>query len=153
MKRFFSSILVVCIIACASILTGFTQPAFAAHVFLNIKEIQCPTIPSSGYVRYTLSWKSKEFVPSIPEVNEYKQFWPDTPSKGDCGAGKNVIAVNEKFQFPVDLDLLVRPAVGAGSTPLNSFVVPATQNYENTATVTSSSGGYNTIISYKVTFE
>jgi hypothetical protein len=153
MKRFFSSILVVCIIACASIFAGFTPPAFAAHAYLNIKEIQCPTVGSGGYVRYILSWKSKEYIPSIPEVNEYQQFWPNTPSEGDCGAGNNVIAVNKKFQFPVDLDLEIQPAVGAGSTPLNSFVVPATQNYENMETVASSSGGYKTIISDSVTFE
>ncbi|ACK72786.1 hypothetical protein PCC7424_4422 [Gloeothece citriformis PCC 7424] len=153
MKKIVSALLLA-LCLCAVVVTGFPQKAFAAHAYLTIKDIQCPTVSDGYFVRYILSWKSEEEVPSIPEVNEMTKFWPSTSSDGDCGPGTNrVINVNQKFQFPVDLDMELEPAVGEGSTPLSHSIIPATQNYEGTTTATNNGGGYKTIINYSVTFE
>jgi hypothetical protein len=155
MNRIFSALL-VCIISFSTFL-GFTQQASAeGHVYLNLEEIQCPDIgdgDGSGYFRYALSWKSEDEVPSPPEANEYRRFFPAEVSQGDCRNNTKVIKVNQKFKFPVDRNILVLPAVGDGNTPLQPFVIPATQNLEGTETVFTDNNGYKSVIKYKVTFE
>ncbi|QSJ20123.1 hypothetical protein JYQ62_16245 [Nostoc sp. UHCC 0702] len=146
------SVLLACIVS-LSAFVGFAPSASAGHVYLNLEELQCPLSGRNGFYRYALSWKSQDFVPSIPEVNEYKRFFPIKEGEGDCYANVGVIKVNQKFQFPVDRNILLQPAVGNGSTPLQPFVVPAIQNTEGTQTTTTEANGYKTTIKYKVTFE
>jgi hypothetical protein len=150
MKKIFS-ILLACVVS-FSAFVGFTQPASAEskHVYFNLESIECPNTSSSGYFRNRLQWKSKVEVPSIPEVNEYRQFWPSNPPEGDCGAGKKKIEVDQKFQFPVDLDMEVRAVNGNGVLG-SPFVAPATVGFKDSQIV--GVGGAQLIVNYSVSFE
>jgi hypothetical protein len=152
MKKIFSALL-ACIVA-LSVFAGFAPQASAQnkHVYLNLESIACPGT-SNGYFRYALSWKSQDEIPSIPEANEYRRFFPDKVGEGDCYFNTKILNVNQKYQFPVDRDILLQPAVGDGNTPLQPFVIPATQNLEGTETTVTDKNGYKSTIKYKVTFE
>ena len=147
MKKLAISLLVFCCVFAATI-TSLPQTALASGVYLNLKTVECPNIsspPPTGFYRYSLKWKSEVEVPSPPEANDLTKFWG-----GDCYNTSKVINVNEKFEFPVPLNMLVQGTVGSGD--LDPFVIPATENYEDSVVVYRN-GGYKTVISYKVTFE
>lgn len=153
MNKIFSALL-ACVVA-LSTFAGFAQQASAeGHAYLNLESIGCPNIPDgtgNGYYRYTLNWKSKDEIPSIPEANEYRRFFPDQAGQGDCYNNTKVINVNKKYQFPVDRDILLQPTLGG--IPLQPVVIPATQNLEGTETTFTDQNNGKSTIKYKVTFE
>jgi hypothetical protein len=153
MNKIFSA-LVACIVT-FSVFTGFAPQASAQnkHVYLNLESVACPNVSAGGYIKYAFSWKSEDEIPSIPEANEYKRFFPNKQGEGDCYGKIKIINVNQKYQFPVDRNILLQPAVDNGGTPLQPFVIPATQNLEGTETTFTDKNGYKSTIKYKVTFE
>ena len=152
MKKF-SIVLSLAFFLCLATVTSFAQSA-AAGVVLNLESMSCPNI-TGGYERTHLEWKSHDYVPSIPGVNEMKTFWPlvdQDPSLGDCGSyDDGYVELDDKIPFPVDLNMDVEAFNGNGSLG-DPQTVPAIQNHKGDL-VFSTGGYFETTYVYTVTFE
>ena len=154
MKKF-SIVLSLAFFLCLATVTSFAQSAAAVGTFLNLKSMSCPNV-QGGYERTHLEWKSHDYVPSIPEVNEMRTFWPTVvqdPSHGDCGSpdseGNGYVELDDKIPFPIDLDMDVQAFNENG--PLGEpQIVPAIENYSGNLTF--STGCSDITYTYLVTF-
>lgn len=153
MIKKFSIVLSLAFFLCLATVTSFAQSA-AAGVVLNLKSMSCPKV-RGGYERTHLEWKSHDYVPSIPEVNKMKTFWPlvgQKPSHGDCGSyDSGYVELDDKIPFPVDLYMDVEAFNKNGSLG-DPQIVPAIENHEGDL-VFSKGKYYETTYKYKVTFE
>ena len=154
MMKKFSIVLSLAFFLCLATVTSFAQSA-AAGVSLNLKSMSCPNV-QDGYERTHLEWKSHDYVPSIPEVNEMTTFWPSVgqdPSHGDCGSpdskGNGYVELDDKIPFPVDLSMDVQAFNGYCSLG-EPQIVPAIENYKGHLTF--STDFYETTYAYQVTF-
>ena len=156
MKKF-SIVLSLAFFLCLATVTSFAQSA-AAGVSLNLKSMSCPNV-QDGYERTHLEWKSHDYVPSIPGVNEMRTFWPTVvqdPSHGDCGSpdskGNGYVELDDKIPFPVDLSMDVQAFNGYG--PLGEpQIVSAIENSTGNLTFLTETDFYYTTYAYEVTFD
>jgi hypothetical protein len=149
MKRF---VLALCLTFCLCFLalTSFAQAASAAHAYANLLTFECS---DRSQFNYKLEWKSLEEVPSPPEANEYSRLWPTNQEGGILCNNGNVIEINEKHQFPIDLDEVVRLSINTGRVK-DEQVMPATESLpDNVEQIVFDDGLGNVILKYTVTFE
>ncbi|ACK73216.1 hypothetical protein PCC7424_4859 [Gloeothece citriformis PCC 7424] len=144
------------LIALSLIAFPFSQQALAAHAYVTIEKVNCG--PTPGDKELYLTWKSKDEVPSIPEVNEDVQIWPtDAPLYWQC-QNNQVIEPNAKTQFPVDLEMLMSlwddDKVAGGEDniddKISSAVLTPAQNVRGTLEFPGNEGGS---IDYLISFE
>ncbi len=146
MKKFLVTLSVV-LCFCFLALTSSAQADSASHAYINLTTFQCP---NGGNFNFKLEWKSAEEVPSIPEANEFSRLWPTDQESGVFCRDGQVIEINEKHQFPVDLDQLAQMSINTGAVKGEEVISPI-QNRE--VELVFGKGGAQGILIYDVTFE
>ncbi|WP_013323363.1 hypothetical protein [Gloeothece verrucosa] len=134
-----------------------SQQALAAHAYVTIDKVNCG--PTPGDKELYVTWKSKDYVPSLP-VNDDVQLWPDPAGEPTYWLCHNneVIDVNYKEQFPVDLEMLLtlwdddKFAGGEDNIDdsIGQAVLPPAQNVRGTIDFPGNEGGS---LDYVITFE
>lgn len=121
-----------------------------ANAHLTIQEITAETLtPGAGNDEIYLTWKSKEDVPSIPEVNEHRKFWPVNEDFYSFSSNGQTIKPGDSIKFPVDLELEILlwesdKLLGEGATDdqLGSYILFPAQNVQKDIVFSGGGGKY-----------
>lgn len=122
-----------------------------ANAYFTIQEITAETLtPGGGNDEIYLSWKSKDSVPSMPEVNEYAKFFPEDEDYLSFSKNGETIKPNVSIKFPVDRELEVLlfeadVAVGEGGgadDQLGNYILFPAQNIQKDMVFSGGGGKY-----------